>query len=260
MTAMPDEYKPFPHWMEPLIAGDEDSFIAGLNTVDDIDETDANGWTALHYASGKGQVRAIKALLDRGADIEKRTTAFGQTALLHATEQGRLNAVEVLLAEGAVIDTREGGGQLRKPTTIAIQKKRPDILRALLEAIKDATQRKQATTETLQQALLYRIFDSANLLIDEYGADINAPNISWRTSLHMAFDTRNVSAAIYLINRGADLSVQDEDGDTPLDVMRMAMDAEQQGQVQKALATRSLNNAKRIKAIRQLRPSGPAPR
>ena len=45
-----------------------------------LDQRDANGSTALHYASAKGQVEVIKLLVEHGADKEAKT-ANGATPL-----------------------------------------------------------------------------------------------------------------------------------------------------------------------------------
>ena len=68
----------------------------------------------LHLAAEAGSADAIKALLDRGADLNARDTTHGRTPLIFAASQNRLDAMKVLIAKGAdvkiattVVDYRE---------------------------------------------------------------------------------------------------------------------------------------------------------
>nr|WP_217345401.1 ankyrin repeat domain-containing protein [Noviherbaspirillum sp. L7-7A]MBV0879678.1 ankyrin repeat domain-containing protein [Noviherbaspirillum sp. L7-7A] len=63
----------------------------------DLNETDEDGWTALHHAASKGSDRAVMALLERGARTDPLTRK-GATALMLAARNARGVAVEILLA------------------------------------------------------------------------------------------------------------------------------------------------------------------
>lgn len=60
------------------------------------------GWqsTPLHIAAVRGDVAAIAALLDAGADIQSRGE-HGYSPLHEAVEQGHVDAVRLLLERGA---------------------------------------------------------------------------------------------------------------------------------------------------------------
>lgn len=60
------------------------------------------GWqsTPLHIAAVRGDVAAIAALLDAGADIQSRGE-HGYSPLHEAVEQGHIDAVRLLLERGA---------------------------------------------------------------------------------------------------------------------------------------------------------------
>jgi ankyrin repeat protein len=60
--------------------------------------------------------------------------------------------------------------------------------------------------------------DVARMLI-ERGADVTAQNDDGRTPLHLASYRGQVDIARMLIERGADLAAQDNDGDTSLHVV-----------------------------------------
>jgi ankyrin repeat protein len=68
----------------------------------------------IHLAAQAGSADAVKALLDRGADVNARDETHARTPLVFAASQNRLDAMKVLLAKGAdvrlatkVIDYRE---------------------------------------------------------------------------------------------------------------------------------------------------------
>jgi ankyrin repeat protein len=62
---------------------------------------------ALVDAAARGDVRRVRRLLDRGADIEARGSN-GRTALTAAAYSGHREVVECLLDRGADIEARDG--------------------------------------------------------------------------------------------------------------------------------------------------------
>ena len=82
----------------------------------------------------KGDVAAVTALLDKGADVNAKFR-YGTTALFKAAERGHVEVVKLLLARGAdvsVKDTFYGATAM----SWALDNKRFEVVRALLE--KDA--------------------------------------------------------------------------------------------------------------------------
>src|SRR5687767_6053359 len=85
-------------------------------------------------AARKGDVAAVTALLDKGAEVNAKFR-YGTTALFKAAERGNLDVVKLLLARGAdvtVKDTFYGATAM----TWALNNKHIEVVRALLE--KDA--------------------------------------------------------------------------------------------------------------------------
>ena len=60
----------------------------------------------LMRAARSGSVGAIRALLDRGAEIDAAETWLGETALMWAAAEDHADAVQLLLDRGASIDAR----------------------------------------------------------------------------------------------------------------------------------------------------------
>lgn len=70
------------------------------------------GWqsTPLHVAAVRGDVAAIAALLDAGADIQSRGE-HGYSPLHEAVEQGHIEAVRLLLQRGASVAATNDDGR-----------------------------------------------------------------------------------------------------------------------------------------------------
>lgn len=85
----------------------------------------------LWEASRKGDVAAVKTLLDKGADVNAKFR-YGTTALFKAAERGHLEVVKLLLERGAEVnvkDTFYGATAM----TWALGNKHLEVVRALLE-------------------------------------------------------------------------------------------------------------------------------
>jgi ankyrin repeat protein len=71
----------------------------------------SDGWTPLHLAAFFGQADLANALLDRGADVNARSTNGMKNTPLHAAAAGgKVGLVELLLKRGADANARQEGG------------------------------------------------------------------------------------------------------------------------------------------------------
>jgi hypothetical protein len=87
---------------------------AGTVSVKDI----FFGWSPLLSAAAKGQVKMVKLLAERGADLNYRHPITKMTAVAHAAYDGNNELLEVLLQKGADpnIKGRAGVSVLRLAT------------------------------------------------------------------------------------------------------------------------------------------------
>ncbi len=102
--------------------------------LDLVDEAD--GWSALHWASRKGQEHVAKALLEgkyegRGATIDLRDK-FGGTALMCASNYGHASVVRLLLSRGAKQELQDYWGSTALHS--AVSGNRPGIVVLLCAA------------------------------------------------------------------------------------------------------------------------------
>lgn len=84
----------------------------------------------LFIAAGRGDLNAMRALLNEGTDIESKN-AIGDTPLVHAAINGQAGAVRVLLARGANPNNPNVHGLTAMQ--VAAQRGREDIIEALFE-------------------------------------------------------------------------------------------------------------------------------
>jgi ankyrin repeat protein len=82
---------------------DRDPALIGVHSTD--------GWTPLHLASFFGNTELALRLIERGAEVDARSTNAMKNTPLHAAAAGRKGqAVKLLLDEGADANARQEGG------------------------------------------------------------------------------------------------------------------------------------------------------
>ncbi len=77
--------------------------------IENINASDAFGWTFLHYAVSRNNIEAINFIVKNGGDIELKNED-GETPLFTATVLENLDAMKALIKLGAKIDTRNSLG------------------------------------------------------------------------------------------------------------------------------------------------------
>lgn len=147
---------------------------------EEINLPDSAGQTPLFWATTRGDVAAVKALLDYGAD-PNFANKQGETPLYWATEASSCACMTLLLERGA----------------------RPNVQTAFGTAPMHYAAWKNSTVNHMQELLR---FDAA----------VNVQNDRARTPLHYTVDNNSVQAATCLIQAGAHIEAKDREGVTPL--------------------------------------------
>lgn len=89
-----------------------------------------SGWVPLHHAASNGNIKAVRVLLEHGAEVDARN--FGGFTPLHwAAAEGHLDCVQLLLEHGADIEavTKDGW----PPLHMAARWDRVELVKFLLE-------------------------------------------------------------------------------------------------------------------------------
>jgi ankyrin len=137
----------------------------------DVNETQPDGSTALHWAAHANNAELTELLIRAGAD-PKAATRNGATPLYLASLNGNAAVIELLLKAGADASAALPGGETALMT--AARTGRADAVRVLLEHGADVNARETVKGQTaLMWAAAEDHADVVKLLVD-HGADIRA--------------------------------------------------------------------------------------
>lgn len=95
-----------------------DTSLAGIDLLlasgADLEFADEEGWTPLLVAVASGKLRLVKAIIEHGAQINRKAKASsfldGMTALMVASHHGHLKVAEYLIQRGAKLETKNARG------------------------------------------------------------------------------------------------------------------------------------------------------
>jgi uncharacterized protein len=211
-----------------------------------VDAKDRNGQTAVMWAAADGHVDVVSTLIDAGADF-KTPLPSGYTPLFFAVREGQTEVVRRLLAAG--IDVNEpmhaqgGGRRPLSPLLLAVENGHFELAVALLDAGADPNAqpagfaalhaiswvrkplRGDGNPPPIGSGKLSSLEFVRTLL--ERGADVNLRlkrgksgraqfTTTGSTPFLLACWTSDVPLMQLLLDRGADPTLTNEDGSTPL--------------------------------------------
>jgi uncharacterized protein len=152
-------------------AGDVRAARALLESGADVNARAPDGSTALLWAAYHGDAELARALVDAGADVDARN-AFGTFALAEAAIVGAAPVIDVLLRAGA--DPNAANPEGETPLMAVARAGNVDGARLLLEAGADTNARESwGEQSALMWAAAQGQADMVELLI-AHGADVNA--------------------------------------------------------------------------------------
>jgi hypothetical protein len=210
------------------IGDDAEEIRAGIALGEDINALDHRGIPPLHNAAQVPRMRALRALLDAGADPDI-CDSHGQSALRLAAAGGHSEVITELIAHGALVDARDDQG--RTPLMFA----RWSAVGALLAAGAFVDARDKRGRSALHHAAAAGCEDEIGVLLDA-GAYINGRDLEGNAPLHLAAqgsygyadytgdgrepagrnEAAHAGAVRALLRRGANRGVENDRGHTPL--------------------------------------------
>jgi len=187
------------------------------------DLTNRTGARPLYLAATNGDAAAIARLLEAGEDANALLTAEGESVLMLTSQTGNAEAVKVLLDRGANPNTQ----QLRGQTALmwAAAEGHADVVKLLLARGADPGLSSTASTKPERRppggmtALLFASRQGkleAARALLDAGADINAAGADNTSALLIAVVNGHYDVASLLIERGANPNIADSNGRTPL--------------------------------------------
>jgi len=179
----------------------------------DLNETQPDGATALHWAAHRNSADLVEMLVEAGADTNA-TNEYGVTPLSLAAQNGGLAALEHLIKAGANIDGALPSGET--PLMTAARVGAGDLVKSLLDHGADVNLAEQLKGQTaLMWALSEQHLDVARLLV-ERGANVRAASSGGFTPLLFAARMGNLEAVKMLLAAGSNIEEEASNGGTPL--------------------------------------------
>jgi len=182
-----------------------------------VGDKDKNGDTPLHVAALHGQVSAVQALLDAGADVNAKNNygPFTPDDLWNKVlaTNNHQDPVGVLTVHGNDTRYMQNG---YTPLHLAIFSiKHKQILELLISKGADVNAQPASGATPLFFAVLRDQKDDVQFLLD-HGANVNLPDAYGDTCLDMALRLKYESVLPTLVDKGADLNAVDQSQHRPL--------------------------------------------
>ena len=218
--------------IEAVKAGNGAAVATLLQKKVDVNTTEADGTTALHWAVRNDDAALVDRLIRLGASA-KAANRFGVTPISLACENGSAPVVQRLLKAG--VDANTAGPLGETPLHLCARTGKPEAVRALLAggARVDTIENWRGQTPLMWAAAEGHV-DTMKVLV-EAGADVNArssivvwerqrteePRDKWlppggMTPLLFAARDGKVASVKALLDAGADINLVDPDQHTPL--------------------------------------------
>ncbi|KAF9768913.1 hypothetical protein IL306_013723 [Fusarium sp. DS 682] len=181
-----------------------------LDAGADINATDSAGWSSVHLSYSK--LECMKILLDAGADVN--SPGPDGTPFYLAAFYGQVEVVKLLLSHNPDLETRCPDGNFTDvgyaPVHCTASAGYINTLRLLLEAGADIETKTPKGGTPLILAAANSQEESVKVLL-EYKLDIDAIDIWGGTALFCVPSPAPLSLVKRLLNRGTNLTIQNED-------------------------------------------------
>ena len=180
-----------------------------------VNATEADGFTALHWAAQRDDVQLIDTLLAAGANA-KASTRYNITPLYLAAVNGNAGIMERLLNAGADANGTAEEGQTMLMTA-ALSGKADAVRLLLTRGAKIDTKEAYRGQTALMWAAAEGNTAAVNVLL-EAGADLKLKSNGGFTPLLFAVRNAHIDTAVALLDRGANVNDTVPDGSSALSV------------------------------------------
>ena len=197
-------------------SGDCETMELLLDHGASIEPADSSHQTPLLAAVRWERYSAIKLLLDRGASIHLQNED-GDSPFTYACRSGDCEIMKLLLDHGASIEPADS--LCLSPLMAAVISERYSAIKLLLDRGADIDQLSWSAiglASALRYCARYGKTETAALLLDR-GANIDIEDDEGETPLKMAIQSQKIEMVKLLVERGANVFVRDEEGPTPLE-------------------------------------------
>uniref|UniRef100_A0A8C8LPW2 E3 ubiquitin-protein ligase MIB2 n=1 Tax=Oncorhynchus tshawytscha TaxID=74940 RepID=A0A8C8LPW2_ONCTS len=173
--------------------------------------------TALHIAVNKGFTDVVRVLSEHLADINVQDS-YGDTPLHDAIAKDFRNIIEILAVVPNIDFTQQNNRGFNLLHHAALKGNKLATEKILARARQLVDVKKEDGFSALHLAALNNHRDVAEILVKEGRCDINIRNNRNQTPLQLAVTQGHGDLVQLLVAEGADVNVEDEDGDTAMHV------------------------------------------
>lgn len=146
-------------------------------------------------------LKMVKYLVEKGADVNAKSSKHGETALIIASSDGKLEIVKYLISKGADINAVDKYGKNALMSHLGGYPEDLDVVKALVGG----------------KGGFLSLFKKSN------GVDVNAKDNEGKTALMYA---RSLEVIKYLLSKGADINAKDNKGKSVFDYTKSGEIAE----------------------------------
>jgi ankyrin repeat protein len=154
---------------EAAKAGDREAVRTLLKQGLDVNASEGDGMTALHWAARQGDLELAQMLMYAGANVKASTRLGAYTPIVLASQNGNAALIDLLIKAGA--DPKAATTNGTTPLMLAASSGKADAVKVLLDAGADPNAKENARGETaLMFAANFNRVDALKVLL-ERGAD-----------------------------------------------------------------------------------------
>jgi ankyrin repeat protein len=189
--------------VDAVKAGDTPRVRALLDTRADVNATQSDGTTPLHWAVDRDQPEVVQMLIRAGANVTA-ANRYGATPLWLASVNGNAKTMAMLLEAGA--DARSANADGETALMVAARTGKTDAVNLLLARGADPNAQEGWRGQT---ALMWAAAEGHAVVIDVLvarGADVKARSNAGFTALLFAAREGRIAAVEALLKAGADMN------------------------------------------------------
>ncbi len=184
--------------------------------VSDVNIQGRYGLAPLHHAVWNKEYDMLAKLTSHpGINLNKKDEN-GETALHLAVANNDPLAIKMLVKEGAVVDAVNKDGDT--PLHLAVKKRKASAFKELIEQNADVNARNAAGNTPLHQAIKENHMHFATALIKDWKTNLETENNLGETPAVLLMVKNKFNAFKLLIDKGADIHRQYQNGDTLLNL------------------------------------------
>ncbi len=192
-----------------------------LTSACDGESMNVNKENIFSYTRGNN-VDAINSYVKSGGDVNEVNNE-GNSLLMLAINNDSYQSFRFLLVSGANPNFRNDQANPRDRLVVMEKAAIADSSAYLKDALEYGGNPNAlgsyGNKSVLFQAIMATKIDNVKLLVAS-GADINAIGINGKTPIHTAISINNYEIACYLLEAGADLSIKNKWGYSPIDTLK----------------------------------------